>query len=155
MKKIYIIGSPSSGKSFLAKKLSLKYNIKHYELDNIIYDKETKRSEKEITKLFNNIINKDSWIIEDVGREIFIDGIKSSDIVYFLNINKFILYKRCILRWLKQIFNIEHSNYKQTFKTLKMNLKWCLKYDIDTKIKMIENNTKNYKILTKKDIEKL
>ena len=38
--KIYIIGSPASGKTTLAKKLSKRYDIKYYELDCIVYDDE-------------------------------------------------------------------------------------------------------------------
>ena len=38
MKKIYIIGSPGSGKTYFSKKLSEKYNIKCYQLDKVAWD---------------------------------------------------------------------------------------------------------------------
>lgn len=38
MNKIYILGSVASGKTTLAKNLSIKTNIKYYELDNVIFD---------------------------------------------------------------------------------------------------------------------
>ena len=71
--RIYIIGPIGSGKTTFSKKLSLKYNIERYELDNISWDDENghiKRNNEEITKLFGKILKKESWIIEDIGRDI-------------------------------------------------------------------------------------
>lgn len=42
MKKIRIIGGAGSGKSYLAKKLSEKFNISHYDLDEIFWDNNSK-----------------------------------------------------------------------------------------------------------------
>ena len=36
--KIYIMGSTGSGKTYLSKKISNKYNIELFELDKIVYD---------------------------------------------------------------------------------------------------------------------
>ena len=41
--KIHIIGYSGSGKSYLADKLSQKYRIKHYDLDNLMWDNEQLR----------------------------------------------------------------------------------------------------------------
>ena len=158
--KIYIIGPVGSGKTTLSKKLSEKYNIKKYELDKIIWDDDNgniKRTDEEVNKLFNEIINNESWIIEDVGRKKFIDGIKKSDITYYINLPKIIIYKRCIIRWIKQKTGKEKYNYKPTLKSLCEMLKWA-KQDTDNKkekINRIINNSKENKILKKKDIKKL
>ena len=90
MKKIYIIGAVGSGKTTLAKKLSSRLDIKMYELDKIVWDDDNgnvKRSDQDILKLFYEIIEKNTWIIEDVGRKKFIDGIINADIVYYLDLN--------------------------------------------------------------------
>ena len=53
MSRIYIIGPIGSGKTTFSKKLSLKYNIERYELDNISWDDENghiKRIDEEVTK---------------------------------------------------------------------------------------------------------
>ena len=76
--RIYIIGPVGSGKTTLSRLLSAKYNIKKYELDKIVWDDENgnvKRKDEEIKVLFNKIIGNKSWIIEDIGRKKFIDGI--------------------------------------------------------------------------------
>ena len=159
MKKIYIIGPVASGKTTLARKLSKKLNIKMYELDKIVWDdaRGVKRSDEEIVLLFANILNKNLWIIEDVGRNKFREGIKVADIVYYINLSKICLYKRVILRWIKQMLKIEDSNYKQSLKTLEDNLRW-VNDDIknkEVKINYCKENAKLFKILSKKDIKRL
>ncbi len=119
--KIYIIGCPGAGKTTLSKLLSKKYNINYYELDCIVYDDNNnhiKRSDKEIKKIFDNIINKDSWIIEDVGRNKFNNGLDKCDIIYYLKVPKIKVYYQIIKRWIKQRLNIEHYNYPPTIKQL-------------------------------------
>jgi len=68
MKKILILGNSSSGKSTLAKELSLQNNLAHLDLDTIAWDKGTvtqraniEDSEKQLHKFINE--NK-SWVIE-------------------------------------------------------------------------------------------
>lgn len=115
--KIYIIGPSGSGKTTFSKILSKKYNIKSYELDCIVYDDKnnhTKRTDKEIATMFNKIIKKKSWIIEDVGRNKFEKGLEYCDKIYYLKISKFIVYKRVIKRWFKQRFGKEKYNYPPT-----------------------------------------
>lgn len=160
MKKIYIIGPVGSGKTTLAKTLSNKINIPMYELDKVVWDDDNgniKRSDEEIAKLFNDIIKNKEWIIEDVGRKKFYDGIYNADIVYYINLSNFVIYKRCILRWFKQLFGLEKYNYKPTLNGLFEMLKWA-KSDIknkNAKINFIKEKSKKYKIIYKKDIRKM
>lgn len=115
--KIYIIGPSGAGKSTLSRILAQKYKTNFYELDKIVYDDDNnhiKRTDKEIDKIFNKIINKDSWIIEDVGRSKFIKGREMADIIYYLKIPKIVIYKRVITRWIKQRLGKETYNYPPT-----------------------------------------
>ena len=159
-KKIYIIGPVGSGKTTLSELLSKKYNIKKYELDKIVWDDDNgniKRTDEEINVLFTKIIANKSWIIEDVGRKKFIDGIKKADITYYIDLPKTTIYKRCISRWIKQKIGKEKYNYKPTLKSLFEMLKWASQ-DFKNKTQKIEriiNNSKKYKILKKKDIKLL
>ncbi|MBU1931621.1 hypothetical protein KJ965_02850 [Patescibacteria group bacterium] len=70
--KISIIGSSGSGKTYLARKLSEKYKIKHSNLDYVFFkhvvDKSRiELSEKEWKKNLDKLLEKDSWIIEGVN----------------------------------------------------------------------------------------
>ena len=157
--KIYIIGPVGSGKSTLSKVLAKKYNTEYYELDKIIWNDDIgiKRPKEETIKLFNNIINKESWIIEDVGRPIFESYYEKCDYIYYLKLPKFILYSRIIKRFVKQKFKIEHSNYKPTFSSLIQTIKW-LNSGLKKEKEQL-NNLKKYSqkliILTLKDINKI
>ena len=153
-KKIYIIGSVASGKTTLTRNLSKKLNSDYYSLDKVVWndEKNIKRNEKEIKKIFNKIIKKDNWIIEDVGRNIFQRGKDSSDIIYYLDINKLTIYFRVIKRWFRQKINIEDYDYKPTIKSLKEMLKWAKEYD---KKKDLEKYQDKLIFLSKKDIKNL
>ncbi len=158
--KIYIIGPVGSGKTTLSKILSKKYDIKRYELDKVVWDDDNgnvKRTDDEISKMFNEIITNKYWIIEDVGRKKFNDGIKKADITYYIDLPKYIIYKRVITRWIKQKTGKEKYNYKPTLESLFEMLKWA-KQDIKNKkekIERIKNNSKKYMILKSKDIKML
>ena len=119
--KIYIIGPPASGKTTLSKILSKKYNIESYELDKLVFDDDNnhiRRSDETISKLFNNILLKDSFIIEDVGRSKFVKGLEKCDKIYYISLNKYEVYKRVIKRWINQKLGKEGFNYPPTFAQL-------------------------------------
>ena len=121
MKKIYIIGPVGSGKTTFSKKLAQKYNIKRYELDKVVWDDENgnvKRTDEEAEKLFNEILETDSWIIEDVGRKKFKKGREQADIIYYIKSSKIKSYFRVIKRWVKQRFGIEEYNCPPSFNQL-------------------------------------
>ena len=155
--RIYIIGSPGSGKTTLAKHLSKINKISYYELDCVIYDDivHKKREKKEIDKIFNNIINKKDWIIEDVGRDIFNNGLDKSDIIYYININKVTIYYRVISRWLKERNGIIKYNHPPTIKYLFTMLDYVNKYNKKDKLKKLFKYSNKLVILNKKDINKL
>ena len=69
--KIHIIGCSGTGKTYFVKRLSNKYNIPHYDLDNIYWDNSSekygvKTEIEKRNKLLQNILEKDDWIIEGI-----------------------------------------------------------------------------------------
>lgn len=129
MSKIYIIGPVASGKTTLAKRLSKDLNIKHYELDSVIFEtKESgdiKRSKEEVNNIFTKIINSNNWIIEDVGRDIFKAAYEKADIIIFINISRLLIYKRIIFRWIKQKIGTEKNTYKPNLNILIKMFRWA------------------------------
>lgn len=120
--KIYIIGPAGSGKSTLGKILSNRYNIEYYELDKVVFDDEVfvgiehrRRTDEEVKTLFDDILNKESWIIEDIGRSKFKEGREKADIIYYINLPRKEVFKRVRKRWVKQRLGKLHYDYPPTF----------------------------------------
>ena len=158
--KIYIIGSPGSGKTTLAKVLSKRYNIKHYELDCIVYDdnyNHRKRTKEEIEELFSTIIKNKSFIIEDVGRNKFKKGREICDKIYYIKLNKARIYKQMISRWFKQRLGKEKYNYPPTIRQFFETIKDVKNYSKIEKTRLSELNKYKDKItfLNKKELNNL
>ena len=158
--KIYIIGSPGSGKTTLAKVLSKRYNIKHYELDCIVYDDNNnhrKRTKEEIEKLFFTILKNKSFIIEDVGRNKFKKGRDICDKIYYIKLNKARIYKQMISRWFKQRLGKEKYNYPPTIHQFFETIKDVRNYSKIEKTRLSELNKYKDKMtfLNKKELNNL
>lgn len=86
-KKIYIIGTSRSGKSFLAEQISKNTDIRHYNLDNIVFIEVGKKewSVEERNEGLKRIILLDSWIIEGVFTEDWvIPALKKADKIIWI-----------------------------------------------------------------------
>jgi len=106
--KIHIIGCSGTGKTYLAKKLSNKYNIPHFDLDNIYWDNSSqkygiKTKVEKRDKLFQNISEKDDWIIEGIYYKWLEQSFKDADIIYILDLPKYIYKFRIIKRFIKKL----------------------------------------------------
>jgi len=91
MENILIFGNSSSGKSTLAKELSLQNNLVHLDLDTIAWDKEivtqrakTEESEEKLQKFINE--NK-SWVIEGCYTDLLKLVEKYATKIIFLNLD--------------------------------------------------------------------
>lgn len=154
------MGSTGAGKTYLSKKLSKKYNIKSYELDRIVYDQNnlTKhRTDKEIDKDFNRIINQDNWIIEDIGRKRFVKGRDKADKIYYIKMSKIRLYKQMIKRWINQRKGKEDYNMCPSIRNLVKQLKDINNYKEFEKelLKSFEDYENKVAYLDKEDIKRL
>ena len=158
--RIYIMGSTGSGKSTLAKALSKKYNIDYYELDKLVYyrDDITKhRTDEEIKKDFDEILEKESFIIEDIGRKRFIKGRDVVDKIYYIKPSRITIYKQMIKRWIKQRQGKEDYNVKPTIKNFFKNINDVRLYSKIEKdvLRQLEIYKEKVVFLNKKDINKI
>lgn len=121
-KKIHIIGSTGSGKSFIARQLSKELGIRHYELDDIKYSISPltgkKVSFEERIKLLDDITEKDEWIVEGIHHSWINGSLEAADIIFFLTPNVLLRDVRMINRFFKTRLSIEESHWKHTFKDL-------------------------------------
>ena len=126
--KIHIIGCSGSGKTYLAKALSEKYNIPHFDLDNIQWDNNTatygvKMPIEKRTALLNDILRNDSWIIEGVYYAWVGKCFEDADKIYVLDIPKRVYTYRIIKRAIKRKLGFEKGK-KETLKSVYNLLKW-------------------------------
>ena len=161
--KIHIIGCSGMGKTYLAKKLSNKYNIPHYDLDNIYWDNSSekygiKTEVEKRDKLLQNILEKDSWIVEGIYYKWLEQSFKDADIIYILDLPKYIYKFRIIKRFIKRKLKLEIPK-KETLKSLLNLLKWTDKFqneDMKEIIKILEKyKEKVHFIKSKKEIKEI
>jgi adenylate kinase family enzyme len=127
--KFYIVGTVGSGKSTLARKMGEALELPVYHLDEIVHMKNDaeklgnmKRSDVEIDELFQEILNQESFIIEDCLRKRFTPALQQVDQVIFLDLPQSVLKYRVFKRFLKQKIGIEKANYRPSLQFLKQML---------------------------------
>jgi adenylate kinase family enzyme len=116
--KLYIIGHPGSGKTYLADKLSKKSGIKKIDTD-VLFDKHPfyALSRKLYTKALDKLlIGKESWIIDGYHAGLMPDELwKSADKVIYLDIPREELKRNIYSRYKKKRQNKEFSHWQSTY----------------------------------------
>lgn len=130
--KIHIIGSPGSGKTTLAKQLSEKLQIPHYDLDDLQWDNGagygTKRDPKERDALLAQLLSKDDWIIEGVYYAWCERCFAEADRIYLLEVPRRVYRRRIIRRFIRRKLGLEPGK-RETLKSLSALLQWADKYE--------------------------
>lgn len=126
--KIHIIGCSGSGKTYLAKKLSDKYHISHFDLDDIQWDNYTdsygvKRSLEEKVELLQKICTNKEWIMEGVYYSWVQQSFEEADVIYVLDMPLFLCKIRIIWRFVKRKIHMEKGK-RESLKSLYHLLKW-------------------------------
>lgn len=126
--KIHIIGCSGSGKTYLAKALSKKYNTPHFDLDDIQWDNNAggygvKMPVEKRTELLNDILKNDSWIIEGVYYTWVGRCFENADKIFVLDMPKRIYICRIIKRTIKRKLGLEKGK-KESLKSVYNLLKW-------------------------------
>ncbi len=125
--KIHIIGCSGSGKSYLANELSIKYGVPHFDLDDIYWDNTANSYESLMpidrrNQLLDEILLRDSWIIEGVYYSWLKQSFDDADRIYVLGVPKHICTIRIITRFIKRKLGIElgkEGNIYSLYKLLK------------------------------------
>ena len=131
--KIDIIGSVASGKTTLARDISIKYGVPYYEKDNIVWERTSnggkRRTPEERDRIFHSIIEKDNWIVEGSPRKNLQESFDVCDYIIVLDIRTYIRLYRVIKRWILQKSGKISYNSKPTVKFLLYNIKWVFEYN--------------------------
>jgi adenylate kinase family enzyme len=142
-KKIHIIGSVGSGKTTLARNLSTKLSIPHYELDNVVWKRhkprDIKRTNEERDRMLSTIIQSNTWIVEGAHyNEWMFQCFHNADFIIFLDTDYSKRKYRIVRRFILQLLGIEKSNYKPTFEIFRNMFVW--NDNFETRIKPIVIN---------------
>ena len=125
--KIHIIGCSGTGKTYLAKFFAEKYGIPHFDLDDIQWDSDKgygfKRPIEDRNKLLQEILYNEDWIIEGVYYAWVQQSFEEADIIYVLDMPRYIYKTRIIARFIKRKLGIE-TGKRETFKSVYNLLKW-------------------------------
>ncbi|NCN87014.1 DNA topology modulation protein FlaR [archaeon] len=150
IKKIFIIGTSGTGKTYLSKKLSKLYNIEKIDLDEIEWKSKysERRNPQEKTKLIKNILEKNKWIIEGAYTHWTEEIAKKADIILWLKFNTSLLKRRLIVRYIKN----KIANKKPKLKELKNLIKFVENYN---KYKEKNEAYKNHQELVNKNKKNL
>ena len=128
MKKIFIVGIVASGKTTLARALSLQTGIPWYELDAIVHKRvgseREKQSPEEQMREINRIDAQGQWIFEGVFRDSYRDILDMADVVIFLDPPLRKRRYRIFVRHIKQMLKLEACEYKPDVHMLRLMYKW-------------------------------
>lgn len=134
--KIYIVGSVGSGKSTLARLASARTGTPCHHLDELVHVPDPaepwgnrKRPAAERDALFAAILARPDWIVEDAGRECFLEGMRRADAVVFLEPGPLVRRKRILFRWVRQNLGVEKCVYRPRLVVLKSMFKWARNYE--------------------------
>lgn len=126
--KIHIIGCSGSGKTYLASSLSQKYHIPHFDLDDLQWDNNAesygvKRPPEQRDAMLQELLTHDSWIIEGIYYAWVEQCFEMADIIYILDMPKYLYRYRILRRSLRRKLGLEPGK-KETLKSVYELLKW-------------------------------
>ena len=161
--KIHIIGCSGSGKTYLANALAKKYNIPHFDLDDIQWDNNaegygTKRPLEERNALLQEILNNNEWVIEGVYYASVQQSFDEADKIYVLDMPRYLYKSRIIIRSIKRKLGIQQGK-RETLKSVYNLLKWTETFQ-NKNLKEIKTILEKYEnkviwLSSKKDVREI
>ncbi|MGY0694980.1 hypothetical protein ACW2QC_19815 [Virgibacillus sp. FSP13] len=143
--RLHIIGGAGSGKSYIAEQLSKKFNIPHYDLDHIFWDKNADEYgiKAPPTVRDNNlkeIVEQPAWIIEGVYFKWLDPSFALADHIFILNTPVAIQEERIWSRYKKRKAGVLPSTKNETIQSVKKLIDWNKKYNHDFLPNFVRNN---------------
>ncbi|SEO06016.1 Adenylate kinase [Amphibacillus marinus] len=139
--QIHIIGSVGSGKTTLARILSDKFNLVHYELDNVVWQRgdgnDVRRTSQARDDYLNEIVMLDAWIIEGAHHKWVQPSLEKADLIIFLDPKYSIRVFRIIRRFILQKLRLEESNYQPTWSIFRQMFMWNAFFERSSKHEII------------------
>jgi len=133
-KYITIVGSTCSGKTTLARHLSRILHIPHIELDAIYWGPDwTAKSFPEFRKEVEEIVERDSWIIEGNYMSVQDIVLSKAELVIWLNYSFPLVFYRALTRTIKrmitqeEVFSGNKERFVEQFFTRNSLLYWVIK----------------------------
>ena len=161
--KIHIIGCSGSGKTYLANSLAKKYNIPHFDLDDIQWDNNAeeygiKRPLEERSALLQEILNNNEWVIEGVYYAWVQQSFDEADKIYVLDMPRYLYKSRIIIRSIKRKLGIQQGK-RETLKSVYNLLKWTETFQ-NKNLKEIKTILEKYEnkviwLSSKKDVREI
>ncbi|OEH93850.1 AAA family ATPase [Bacillus solimangrovi] len=144
--KIHIIGGSGSGKSTVAKQLSEKYSIPHYDLDAIFWDKNAEQYKIKAPVFIRDnklkeIVGQPSWIIEGVYFTWLDPSFALADKIFVLHTPLSVQEERIWSRYYQRKTGLLSSTKKETINSVNELIDWNKKY-IENYLPNFINNTK-------------
>ncbi|MBU7555375.1 DNA topology modulation protein FlaR [Pediococcus ethanolidurans] len=135
--KIRIIGPVGSGKTQLAKQLSLRYNIPVTSVDDLNWKRspqgDVHRTPEERATLLKLVLKQNDWIIEGVqyryGQESFTDA----DVIYFKDISHLRNLYYLVKRYLKNRI----IRGPQQYSHLRLFIKWEHNFRVKERVEIM------------------
>lgn len=161
--KIHIIGCSGTGKTYLAKFFAEKYSIPHFDLDDIQWDNSAesygvRMPVEKRASLLQGILSNTDWVIEGVYYSWVQQSFEDADIIYVLDMPKYLYKSRIIKRSIKRFLGLEKGK-KETLKSVCSLLKWTDTFQ-SINLKEIKNMLEKYDekvvwLTSRKDVRKI
>lgn len=150
--RIHIIGGSGSGKSYISEQISNKFNIPHFDLDNIFWDNNAveygvKTPEAERDNKLKKIVEQPSWIIEGVYFKWVELSFEMADKIFVLNTPLSMQEERIWSRYEKRKLGEVSSAKKETLQTVKDLINWNKNYNLNYIPNFIRDNEYKSKII--------
>lgn len=134
--RLYIIGPVGSGKTTLARRISALTGVRCHHLDDVVYVADPtdpwgnrKRPPAERDALFAAILAAPDYIVEDAGRDCFVEAMAQADSVVLLEPPARVRCWRIVRRWVRQNLGLERCGYRPRPAMLRAMFRWTRNYE--------------------------